>query len=200
MNLVSKAKFARMAGVSKPAITKALRPDKNGSARLETYAETGKIDADSAIAQAYLKNPSDQRLQAVKSGVPSGQPVKQSKAITNAITKVQDAQKKRLDVDRKLKEDQHLLLEWKICKQRGEYVSFESVNKMIMVFLDRWLSENERGFAAKFDEIERDLTTGNKERIKIKQEFVDWLRERAHIAKIAACDQLREIAKKQSQK
>jgi len=200
MRLVSKAKFAKMAGVSKPAISKALRPDKNGSSRLETYAETGKIDADSALSQAYLKNAPDQRLYAVKSSVPSDQPVEQSRTITNAVTEVQKAQRKRLDVDRKLKEDQHLLLEWKIVKQRGEYVSFESINKTIMVFLDRWLSENERGFAAKFDEIDRDLRSGNKERLKIKQDFIDWLRERAHIAKTKTCEQLREMAKEQSKK
>ncbi len=49
MNLLTKGDFAKLTGVSAPAISKALRKDSSGNSRLETFQGTSKIDVGTGI-------------------------------------------------------------------------------------------------------------------------------------------------------
>ena len=197
MNLMTKSQFAEHCGKGKSAISNALK-----QGRLETFQDTGKINPNSPKSQKFLAttHPSQKNTIALAT---SGSVEEPDQDLRKAGKKVLLAQEKKIIEEAALKEQQRIEKEIKNAVRLGELVEISAINESIMMFIDRWLSENERGFNGKYLEFKRlvlDVEDGKKSDNEVRSIFKDWFLERAHIAKTTTTEKLREIQNEQGRK
>ena len=157
MSFLSAAEFSRLAGVTQMAISKALNPKDGKEPRLDYYKGSKKIDTDSVKARAFLDNINPNRggAKAVAPISLSSPSATASEGLTQALTRTQENQAKKLAEEAELKKQQRIEKELKNAVRRGELIELAAVNQMIMVWFDRWLQSNKRGFNASFDDFLR---------------------------------------------
>lgn len=199
MTILTKREFAELAGVKVPAIYKAVK-----AGRLSHYQESNKIDTDSRQAQDYLNNIPTQRQPTVnKSLVESatnGETQEQDEGLKKAGTKVLNAQAKKIIESAEREKQQRIKLELQNAFARGQMVAIDAIEQSIMLWMDRWLSENERGWNGKYLEFKRlilEVEEGKLSDNEVRQLWKDWFMERAHIAKTSTTEKLRAIQETQ---
>ncbi len=196
MNLLTKGDFAKLTGVSAPAISKALRKDSSGNSRLETFQGTSKIDADAPLSKSYRENIGYQRKNNVPvvPGVPGVIVSDESNEdLTKAITKTQLAQVQKIIEAAELTKQKRIEKELKNAVRRGELVEVEAIEQTLMMWIDRWYNTNKRIFSAFFDEMQRTILARGENCPELKREFLNKLESAADEAKNTTCDKLEEI-------
>jgi transcriptional regulator with XRE-family HTH domain len=160
LKLLNQTEFAKLAGVSKMAISKALNPKNGKEPKLDYYNGTKKIDADSVKARSYLENIPPVRLTHkidVRKAVPQNiEGLPATEEFGKALTKTQKAQAQKIIEEAELKKQMRIEKEMKNAVRRSELIELGAVNTVIMTWFDRWLHANKRGFNASFDEFLRD--------------------------------------------
>lgn len=200
MNLLTQKQFAELAGVSSPAIGQARKKK-----RLEHYQGTKEYDTDSPLNRAFLETIPKERL-----NKPAVIPPKNGEVspeiganLGEAITEVQHAHAKKLIEEAELKKQQRIEKELKNAVRRGELVELEKINQSLMMYIDRWHNENERGWKAKYQELKRliqKVSDGQASDNEVRKIFSDWFMERTHIAKTETVRRLQEITIEQGRK
>lgn len=193
MELISKSKFADLAGVSMPSISKALR-----IGRLETYNGTKKIDVSSPLAQAYLNNIPSQRAE-VLSVVPT---VQEQPEITPDIEKIvieAGKAEKQLKIERAKKTKQERIkVELQNATRRGELIEQTAVETSIMMSYDRLLNNLRRMSGSFYDEMERKILMAGQSSPELKREWNNELEKMMDEAKNDVCDKLETIQNDQA--
>ncbi len=197
MNLQTQTEFSKLAGVSKMAISKAIKAE-----TLRYFPGTKKIDPGDALSQAYLNNPSISRISANKAkNLPAqGEPVQQSDDVEQTIVDVNKAQIQKIIEEAELKRQQRIKVQLQNATRRGELVELKAIEKLIMMFYDRWLNTNKRRFNGKFDELKRDLDKGEKSDAEIKRDLNNSFENWANEAKETSCELLIQIQEGQGKK
>lgn len=181
--------FADRLGVSAASISKARNPKNGKPPTLQYWKETGKIYINDPLTQAFIKNPTRQRLKgsAIIQPKTNGETEPtQSDIITQAI------EKKAIE-EALLKEEQRKHKQLTNAILRGKYISIEAVNQSIMMFLDRLLSTNKRYFSASYDTIIRETLAAGEKVEGLKQKFLNEMEESSHDAKEETAKKLEEI-------
>ncbi|NIA28319.1 MAG: hypothetical protein GWP06_00225 [Actinobacteria bacterium] len=180
--------FADRLGVSAASISKARNPKNGKPPTLQYWKETGKIYIDDPLTQAFIKNPTRQRLKgsAIVQPKTNGETISQSDIITQAI------EKKAIE-EALLKEEQRKHKQLTNAILRGEYVKIESINQSIMMFLDKKLNTDKRYFSAIYDEIVRETLAKGEKIEGLKQKFLNEMELAADESKNTVCDKLEEI-------
>lgn len=203
MNLLTKGEFAKLVGVSAPAISKALRKDSSGNSRLECYRGTEKIDVDCPLSQAFINNISRQRQTNVPS-IPNGSDenlrVTTNENLSDAVTKVQLAQAQKIIEEAEFKKQQRVEKELKNAVRRGELIEVKIIKESVMMFIDRWLNTNKRVFSSFFDEMQNKILAQGEKCPELKREFQNKMEEAAREAKEITCQKLEEIQIKQGER
>ena len=196
MNLLTKSAFAKWAGKSAPAVTKALK-----QGRLELFQDTGKINIGSPKSQAFKSviGNGQKNIVPLATGklVNSDQETEPSEDLKNEGVKVLQTQKKKINEELGLKREQRIKEQIKNAVRLGEVVSLDSVNTMIMTYLDKWLSTNKRRFNGSFDEFER-MILADKPKSEIKRAWAVKFEEWQHEGNEETMKRLSEIQEVQS--
>jgi hypothetical protein len=196
LNLLTKTEFAAYAGKSAAAVSKAIR---NG--RLETFQDTGKINPNSAKSQKFAATIGQGQKNIIPAAT-NGSIVEpeDNEGLKDAGKKVLLAQEKKIIEEAGLKEQQRIEKEMKNAVRRGELVEIEAIEKMIALYLDRWLNTNKRRFNANFDQLKRNLLDESKTDHEVKRELNNLFESWSHEAKTKTVEFLRTIQIEQGRK
>lgn len=193
MNLLTKTAFAKWAGKSGAAVSKALK-----KGRLETFQDTGMINAGSPKSQEFAKTIG--KGQKNLPVVPSGEIMQpdDSGDLTNVSIEVSKAHEKKLTEEAGFKEQQRIEKEMKNQYRRGQLVALKAIEETIMLFFDKQLNINKRYFSAGYDRIVRETLAKGEKVEGLKQEFLSEMEKSADEAKHEAMDKLIQIGKDQA--
>ncbi len=153
MNLLIKSKFAKWAGKSAPAVSKALK-----QGRLELFQDTDKINTGSPKSQAFkstIGNGQKNIIPTVTGQVINPDAPEPNENLEKAGENVLNAQAQKTVEESALKKQQRIKEEIKNANRMGEVVRLNSINTMIMTWFDQWLSTNKRRFNGSVDEFLR---------------------------------------------
>ena len=208
MNLLTQIKFAELAGVSSPAITKARKNN-----RVEYYQGTKEYDIDSPLNKSFLSTIPKERLnKLVVTEVTK--PGEKSEKLENASEMVLLATEKKIIEEAEFKEQQKIEKQLKNAYTLGEHVKIESIETTIMTWFDSWLNTNKRRFNGSFDEFIRmafmlfeneqgskdpDFKPHDLSRSEIKRKWVNDFEKWQHEGNKEATKRLLEIQKEQSE-
>lgn len=188
MNLLIKAAFAKWAGKSAPAVTKALK-----KGRLELYKDTDMINTGSPKSQAF-KTKIGHGQKNIIATVPAEESETESgEDLKDAGKKVLGAQQKKLKEEGGYKKQQRIEKELKNAYTRGRLIAEDAIEKSIMMFLDRWLTTNKRVFSAMYDDMQRTILAAGEKQPELKRNFLNQLEGAADEAKTKTVELLREI-------
>lgn len=193
MNLLIKAAFAKWAGKSAPAVTKALK-----KGRLELYKDTDMINTGSPKSQAFKTKIGHGQKNIIATVTETG--TESDEDLKKAGKKVLGAQQKKLGEEGEFKKQQRIEKELKNAYTRGRLIAEDAIEKSMMMFLDRWLTTNKRVFSAMYDDMQRTILAAGEKQPELKRNFLNQLEGAADEAKTKTVEILRDIQIDQGQR
>lgn len=192
MNLITKKEIAQLAGVSAPAISKAIK-----DGRLECYQGSKQIDTDSPLARAYLNNIPLQRQNNVPS-LPGQQQANVDSGpnnddLTQAVIKVQNAEALNKVEAAEFKRQQRIEKEMKNAVRRSDLLNYKKVDQYIFLYLDKLHSNLERLATSVLDDMSEKILESGSVRPEHRQIWKDAVKKSIHESVEQVKKRLKEI-------
>jgi len=194
VQLIQKSKLAQLAGVSKAAITKALKND-----RLKEYNGTGEIDLHSPLTKAFLKQIPKERLQGKnltkyveqQSGGVLSPEILETLKDANTAEAVLKTEKAKREKEARIK------LQQQNTVRRADLFTRDSV-MTLMLYIDKLHNNLRRLSGGFFDEMQQKILATGKPTPDLKQRWNDEIENTIDTAKNDVADLIEQIEIDQS--
>ena len=192
MKLMFQNKFAELAGISAPAVSKAIREK-----RLECYHGTKKINRDCPLSKAFLNNISPQRMSsALEKNIKASDityPGEESADNEGSDDVSQETKEDYGKQRTKLSKEQTIKLKLQNAQTRGELMQDSLVEEYLFLYLDKLHSTLDRMGSAALTDIGRKILTAGDIKPEHRQAWKDLVKGVVHGAKLEIMERLDDV-------